>query len=114
MRATYILACTVLFAACGGAAPRPGVAPSMDMAPAVEPPPLDHSLFARDPNGQLGEDQLQQILNARLELKLPARVGVLPVIAASDWRGPSPSFAMVPAAVAPLVDKLRGSEHFTL
>jgi hypothetical protein len=112
------LPCLVLLslalAACGGAPKSATMGAAPMAAPAEQPPPLDHSVFARDPDGQLGEDQIQQILDARLELKLPARVGVLPVIAAADWRGPSPEMSEVPAAVAPLVDKLRGSEHFTL
>lgn len=84
-------------------------------AAALPPPvPLQRSVFARDPQGQLSEDALQQILGSRLELDLPARVGVLPVIAASDWRGPNPDYIRVPAGVAPFVKRLRGAEGFTL
>jgi hypothetical protein len=65
--------------------------------------------------GQLTEDALQQILAAPIELDLPARVGVVPVVTATDWRGPSPDYLRVPAGVAPFVRKrLRGSEPFTL
>lgn len=88
----------------------------MAEAPAAaqpNPPPLERSLFARDPNGQLSEDALQQILAAPIELELPARVGVIPVLTATDWRGPSPDYH-VPAGVAPFVRKLRGSEPFSL
>ncbi len=77
------------------------------------PPPLDRSLFARDPQGQLTEDALQKILAAPIELELPARVGVIPVLTAADWRGPSPDYH-VPAGVAPFVRKLRGTEPFSL
>lgn len=77
------------------------------------PAPLDRSLFARDPGGQLTEDALQKILAAPIELDLPARVGVVPVLTATDWRGPSPDY-LVPAGVAPFVTRLRGSEPFTL
>ncbi len=74
---------------------------------------LERSVFARDPNGQLTEDGIQKILNARLELDLPARVGVLPIVDAVDWRGPGPSYEMAPAAVAAMLKGLRGSEPFT-
>lgn len=78
------------------------------------PVPLDRSLFARDPNGQLTEEAIQEILAAPLELDLPARVGVLPVVSAEDWRGPNPDYKRVPAGVQPFVKRLRGSEPFTL
>jgi hypothetical protein len=83
------------------------------MAAQPEPPPLDRSLFARDPHGQLTEDALQKILAAPIELELPARVGIIPVLTATDWRGPSPDYH-VPAGVAPFVRKLRGTEPFSL
>jgi hypothetical protein len=38
---------------------------------------------------------------------------VVPVLTATDWRGPSPNY-QVPAGVAPFVTRLRGSEPFTL
>ncbi len=82
--------------------------------PSAPPPPLDRSVFSRDTSGQLDEDSLQQILAAPIELDLPARVGVLPIITATDWRGPNPDYANVPAGVAPFVKRLRGSEPFTL
>ena len=67
----------VCLVACGAgqkmaSAPMAAAAPSM----AASPPPLDRSLFARDPAGQLSEDALQKILAAPIELDLPARVGV--------------------------------------
>jgi hypothetical protein len=82
-------------------------------AQAVAPPPLDRSLFARNLDGTLSEDALQTILEAPLELDLPARVGVLPVVSARDFRGPSPAYE-VPAGVSAFARTLRGSEHFTL
>jgi hypothetical protein len=75
--------------------------------------PLDQSLFAHDPTGHLDEDKLQAILAAPIELDLPARVGILPVIGASDWRGPSPDYE-VPAGAAPLASALRGDGPFAL
>ncbi|MBE7447527.1 MAG: hypothetical protein HS111_01140 [Kofleriaceae bacterium] len=109
-----LLLAALVLAGCGAkmkmASARMAEAPA---AAAPQPPPLDRSLFARDPNGQLGEDALQKILAAPIELELPARVGVIPVLTATDWRGPSPSY-QVPAGVAPFVRKLRGSEPFSL
>jgi hypothetical protein len=76
--------------------------------------PVDRSLFARDPGGQLAEEDLQRLLVAPIELDLPARVGVLPITTAEDWRGPSPDWKTVPAAVAPFARTLRGTEPFTM
>ncbi|MEO8702241.1 MAG: hypothetical protein ABI867_19510 [Kofleriaceae bacterium] len=86
----------------------PGAAPI-----AAAPPPLDRSLFARDPNGSLSEDALQTILAAPIELSLPSRVGVLPISTAKDWRGPSPD-ERVPAGVANFVGALRRDPAFSL
>ena len=83
------------------------------VAPAA-PPPLDRSVFARDPSGQLSEDALQKILAAPIELDLPSRVGVLPIITATDWRGLSPDYERVPPGVAPLVRQLRKDPAFSL
>ena len=83
------------------------------MQSARVPAPLDRSLFARDPTGQLDEDKLQAILAAPIELDLPARVGILPVVPAKDWRGPGPSFE-VPDGVAPFAAALRGDGPFSL
>ncbi|MBA3502677.1 MAG: hypothetical protein M4D80_30305 [Myxococcota bacterium] len=82
-------------------------------AQAAAPPPLDRSLFARDLGGQLSEDALQKILAAPIELELPARVGVLPVLTARDWRGPNPDYH-VPAGVGSFVNKLRKDPAFSL
>src|ERR1051325_4139720 len=103
------LALVVFVAACASrqkmaTAPMAASAPSM-AAPAA-PPPLDRSLFARDPNGQLSEDALQKILGAPIELDLPSRVGVLPILTATDWRGPSPDFERVPPGTSPPVAPL--------
>jgi len=81
------------------------------LAPATAP--LDRSLFARDPNGQLSEDALQKILASPIELDLPSRVGVLPIHTATDWRGPGPD-DRVPAGVPNFVDKLRRDAAFSL
>ncbi len=86
-----------------------GQAPSMPSAP----PPLDRSLFDRNPNGALTEESLQKILAAPIELELPARVGLIPIMTAKDWRGPGPD-DRVPSGVEPLINELRKSPHFTL
>ena len=107
---TILLAICVLAGACGGAAKFTSVRATGVTAPV----PLERSLFARDPNGQLTEDALQEILRSPLELDLPARVGVLPVVSAEDWRGPNPDYKRVPAGLSPFVKRLRGTEPFTL
>lgn len=81
---------------------------------APAPPPLERSVFARDPNGQLSEDMLQKILASPIELDLPSRVGVLPILTATDWRGPSPDFVRVPPGVSPMVARLRKDAAFSL
>lgn len=78
------------------------------------PAPLQRSLFARDPGGALSEDALQAILASPIELELPARVGVLPVVTATDWRGPGPEFERVPAGLGSLVTRLRKDPSFSL
>jgi hypothetical protein len=88
-------------------------APSAAPMAQPAPPPLDRSVFARDPSGQLSEEALQKILASPIELELPARVGILPVLTARDWRGPNPDHA-VPAGVAPFVSRLRKDPAFSL
>jgi rhombotail lipoprotein len=88
--------------------------PSMAAAamPGAPPPPLDRSVFSRDPNGSLSEDDLQRILESPIELDLPQRVGVLSVNSATDWHGPSPS-GEVPSGVSAFASNLHG-DMFTL
>lgn len=113
------LAATVAATAACGAQRRMASAP---MAAAMReptpsapmpPPPLDRSLFARDPNGQLSEDALQKILAAPIELELPARVGVMAVMTPADWRGPGPDHR-VPSGMSTLVERLRRDAAFSL
>jgi uncharacterized membrane protein len=111
-----LLLCLLVMAACGGGnkmASAPMTAAIQPSQAAPPPPPLERSVFARDPNGQLSEDALQKILAAPIELELPARVGVLPVLTARDWRGPNPDH-QVPAGVANFVNKLRRDPAFSL
>ena len=81
LRAAMCLVCLVFAAACGAGRMKMASAPMAAGAapPMPAPPPLERSLFARDPNGALSEDALQKILAAPIELELPARVGVLPI-----------------------------------
>jgi hypothetical protein len=78
------------------------------------PLPLERSPFARDPGGHLSEENLQKVLASPIEIALPARVGVMPIVTAEDWRGPSPDWKRVPTGVAPFARALRGTEPFTL
>lgn len=115
----FLISSTVaLGTACGGAAKATyssRAMPSAAPAPAPSAPKvLERSVFARDPNGQMTEDRLQEILSSELQLDLPARVGILPIVDATDWRGPGPLYSAAPAAMAGLVKGLRGSEPFTL
>jgi hypothetical protein len=84
------------------------------IGPAQGPPPLDKSVFSKDPEGHLTEDQIQQILDAPLDADFPGRVGVLPIVTAKDWRGPNPSYNQVPVGVGAFVSKLRGADDFTM
>src|SRR3954470_787979 len=113
MLRVLILASLVL-AACGASRPHMSSAPmAAGAAPMAPPPPLDHSLFTKDPNGQLSEEALQRIIASPIELELPARVGVMAVTSASDWRGPGPDGAVLPG-LSPLVDRLRRDASFSL
>jgi hypothetical protein len=103
-------------AACGAKmtmASRPMAAGEPPPAMKQAPPPLERSLFDKSPNGALTEEAIQKILAAPIELELPARVGVLPIMTATDWRGPGPDYR-VPSGVAPLVKALRQDKAFSL
>jgi hypothetical protein len=117
-RAALLLVSIVLVSGCGAkqkmaSAPMAQAAAAYP-APSAPPPPLDRSVFARDPNGALSEEMLQKILGTPIELDLPSRVGILPIITATDWRGPSPDYERVPAGVSPLVSRLRKDAAFSL
>ncbi len=115
-RVALSVICQVMVAACGASTMKMASAPmAAGSAPSMPqvPPPLDRSLFDRSPQGALTEEALQKILAAPIELELPARVGVLPITTATDWRGPGPD-SRVPAGVAPLVKTLRADPAFSL
>src|SRR5215813_452023 len=108
MKHFVLLAGIALVCGCGSAQKMATAAMPSAQAAALspQPAPLERSVFARDPNGQLSEDALQKILASPIELDLPSRVGVLPIITATDWRGPGPDFDHVPAGTGPLVGRL--------
>jgi hypothetical protein len=106
-----MLACLIAAQGCAATMASHALAPG---APApVASAPLERSLFARDPSGQLSEDALQRILTSPIELDLPSRVGVLPIHTATDWRGPGPD-DRVPPGVAGFVGRLRHDPAFSL
>lgn len=65
----------------------PSVAPQVAAAPAPMPAPINRSLFAKDSSGALSEGDIQKILEAPLDLELPARVGVVPLAKPFDPEG---------------------------
>ncbi len=109
LAATGLAACAAPKAQSSPSPPDMGV-PSAAAEPA--PPPLDRSLFARTAQGTISEATLQAILNRPLELEFPSRVGVLPIIEAEDWRGPSPSYDMVSPALSKFAKKLPADDGF--
>lgn len=94
--------------------PQEPSAAMMDMSaePAAAPVPLAESHFARTAQGTLSEADLQKILDQPLELDLPGRVGVLPIVEAADWRGPSPSYDRVTPGLSRFADKLPADDGF--
>ena len=98
-----------------GTAPPTAEPSDADIAKEAQvPPPLDRSLFSRAPEGTLSEEELQAILARPLELELPARVGVLPIVEAADWRGPGPSHEMAPAGLSKFAHALPSDDGFSL
>ena len=120
-RALVLLVClasvAVASAGCAAGSYASKAMPSAE-APAARaaepaPPPLDQSLFARNPDGTMSEEDLQKVLDSPIELELPARIGVLPVMNATDWHGPSPDYT-VPTGVGAFAKAMRASELYTL
>ena len=72
-------------------------------APRYAATTLERSVFPDDPAGRLSEEDMQRLLAARLDVAVPARVGVVPIVTATDWRGPSPDWGHVPHGTAALV-----------
>lgn len=77
-------------AGCGGAAPMTAE-PSMQQAVAAPAPAvLQRSFFSKDITGSLSEDDLQRVLEAPVDLELPARVGVVPLAEPFEPKGTVP------------------------
>lgn len=93
-------------------------APSMpspepaQVAAAPMPAPIAKSMFSKDSSGSLSENDLQKILEAPLDLELPARVGVVPLAAPFDAQG-SVSLALRATASRDLARSLQGNQYFS-
>jgi len=90
----------------------PPMAASAGIEAAAAAPVLDQSHFARTAQGTLSEADLQKILEQPLELEFPGRVGVLPIVEAEDWRGPSPSYDRVTPGLSRFAEKLPADDGF--
>lgn len=115
-----ISALALFLAGCGGASHEPmaaqapgAYAPSEAAvaAPAM-PPPIDRSYFAKDQTGSVGEADLQRILEAPIDLQLPARVGVVPLAQPFDPKE-NASIGLRGTASRHLAQSLAGSQHFS-
>lgn len=76
------------------------------------PAPIARSMFSKDSSGSLSEDDLQKILEAPLDLELPARVGVVPLSAPFDAQG-NVSLAVRATASRDLARSLQGNAYFS-
>jgi rhombotail lipoprotein len=99
-----------LLTACGMSAPMQVAAPVAAQAPA--PAVLDRSLFTKDGNGALGENDLQHVLSTPIDLQFPARVGVVPLAQAFDPRG-DVSIGTRSVAARDLATALIGGPHYS-
>jgi rhombotail lipoprotein len=112
------LACKALFLlslaamGCGAAPHQVAISPAAEAMRAPAPAPvLDRSLFSRDVSGTVSETDLQRMLDARLDLSFPARVGV--VTLAEPFRAEAGAPLSQQSIVgADVVHALKGSEHF--
>lgn len=116
-RLAFALAAAVSSAVigCGSSAPAPMTPPQTEAraaAAAPMPAPIDHSMFSKDASGALSEADLQKILEAPLDLELPARVGVVPLAAAYDPEG-KVSLATRATAARDLARGLSGNPYFS-
>jgi rhombotail lipoprotein len=111
-----LTALSPIFTGCGGAAPvaaRAETAPTRMAMEAPSPPPLDHSLYGRDANGSIGEQDLQKVLEAPIDLELPARVGVIPLAAPFDPKS-TVAIATRTTASREITQALAGNPSFSL
>lgn len=104
-----LLTSLVCLGACG-AAPKAALEAPAPPAAAAPRPVLDRSLFSRDSTGSVSEDDLLRVLAARVEITLPARIGVVALDTALDpeKRAPVAEQAIVAKS---LTRTLKGSPH---
>jgi len=115
LRNTLFLAAALSSTVLGCAAMPQAEAPSMPVAqagPAPMPAPIDHSMFSKDSSGSLSEGDLQKILEAPLDLELPARVGVVPLATPFDPGG-TVTIATRATASRDLARSLTGNPYFS-
>ncbi|MDI1484068.1 hypothetical protein [Polyangium sp. y55x31] len=111
-----ILASISLLAGCGGA-PSPMAEPQAYAAARPEmvapaAPALQRSYFTKDVTGALTEQDLQTVLEAPIDLQLPARIGVIPLAEPFDPKG-SPSLGLRSTASHHFAKTLAGNPHFS-
>lgn len=97
-----------------GCAATPSAEPQMPMA-AQAPAPvpvLTQSVFSKDANGSLSENDLQKVMEAALDIQLPARIGVVPLASPYDPKG-TVAIQVRSAASRSLARALSGDVHFS-
>jgi rhombotail lipoprotein len=110
LRLLPLLGAAALASGCAAGATRP----SADDPTAAQTarPSLERSLFSRDSRGSVTEEDLQRILAARVDLDLPARVGVVALENAFDPEQRA-SVAKQAIVAKTLTRALDGSPHFS-
>jgi rhombotail lipoprotein len=84
-----VVASAFVATAAGCASRNSNAAPAMPPAQVITTPRvLETSLYAKDPGGGLSESDLQTVLSTPIDLQLPARLGVVPLSAPFDPKGP--------------------------
>ena len=98
---------------CGGCGAQMSESPAAPAAQSPAPrPALAQSLFSKDATGALSEADLQRVLDARFDVELPARIGV--VALAQAFTPEEPANVNLRATVAKdMTDALKGSQHFS-
>ncbi|MEZ4296509.1 MAG: hypothetical protein R3B70_16170 [Polyangiaceae bacterium] len=100
---------------CAASAPSAPMSPNeaqVAVAGRPMPPPIERSMFSKDSSGSLSENDLQKILEAPLDLELPARVGVVPLAAPYDPKGPV-ALGVRATASRDLARALTGNPYFS-
>ncbi|MBK8252973.1 MAG: hypothetical protein IPK82_09920 [Polyangiaceae bacterium] len=114
-RTTFTFAAVAAALSGCGAAPPAAMTP-MDAPAAVAtapmPAPIASSMFSKDSTGSLSENDLQKILEAPLDLELPARVGVVPLANPFDAQG-KVTLSLRATASRDLARSLNGNPYFS-